>query len=440
MQRHGGDVLEAPVAGPGAIPRLREALELPPVFLAEAPPLQPQLDEAPAPARLRVHIVDAALFLGLREAWTDLTRRAAEPNPFLDPAIVAAAAEGAGATQGPVLLVWQRERLVGVWAFRRSRPRSGLRLDTLSTPIHPTAPDATPVIDAELIEPVLAAMLTAIEAAPALPKLIALSAFNDGGPVMDAFRRVLAARRAPVLALAHAARPRLDCAVDAKTYWAEAMSGSRRRKLGQLRRRLAGRGALELQVHRGAGAVADALDRFMPLEASGWKGSIGHALARTALAFTQAAVPALAAEGGAEIWELSLDRAAVSMAIILRQGAGAFDWKIAYDERHADCSPGVLLAQDYTTAFLGDPAIAFADSCAADDTGLLGPLWTGRQAMTDLILDVRPGGSLAFTAWSTFEAAHRAARRHAKGPVDAVRARLRQLMRKRVKNAEAEQP
>jgi CelD/BcsL family acetyltransferase involved in cellulose biosynthesis len=317
-----------------------------------------------------------------------------------------------------------------VWAFVRGRPRSGLPLAVLSAPTHPTSADATPVIDAGRVEPVLAAMIAAIEASPLLPKLIAIRALNDGGPVMAAFRRVMAARRSPAAALARAVRPRLTCNLDPKGYFARTMSGGRRRKLGQLRRRLAGRGRLDLHVHRGTEAVAAALDRFLALEASGWKGSIGHALARTAPAFSQAAVPALAAEGCAEIWELSLDRAAVSMAIILRQGAGAFDWKIAYDERHGDCSPGVLLAQDYTAEFLQDPAVAFADSCAPDDSGLLGPLWTARQPMVDVILDVRPGGSLAFTAWSAFERCHRWARRRAKAPVELVRSHLRHMMRK----------
>ena len=393
---------------------------------------------APASAAVTIEVADAARFTGLRQAWTDLTARAAEPNPFLDPAFVAAAAGAADASRTPIVLAWQGQRLAGVWVLAQGRPRSGLPLGILSAPTHETAADSTPVIDRELTEPVLAAMVAAIEASPVLPKLVSLRFFNAGGPVMDALTRVLAARRSPSVVLAQAVRPWLTCNLDAKAYFAQAMSGSRRRKLGQLRRRLAGRGTLELSVHRGSEAVAGALDRCRALEAAGWKGTIGHSLQRTALGFTQAAVPALAKHDCAEIWELSLDRQAVSMAIILRQGGGAFDWKIAYDERYADCSPGVLLAQDYTTEFLDNPAIAFADSCAADDTGLLGPLWTERHPMADLILDVRAGGSPAFTIWSALERCYRAARSSAKGPAEFVRGRLRHLSRQRARAAEAE--
>jgi CelD/BcsL family acetyltransferase involved in cellulose biosynthesis len=437
MPGDSGDVLVMPRTDAGQPARLRDDAQRPLALVPEAPPLQPAMDQAPTDAELAVEIADAARFLSLRPAWSDLIRRAAGPNPFLDLAIVAAAADGSDATRAPVLLAWQGERLVGVWAFRRGRPRSGLPVGILSAPTHATAPDATPVIDAALVEPVLAAMLTALDASPTLPKLVALRALDDG-PVMAAFRRVMAARRSRLLVLAQAVRPWLTCTTDPNSHFARIMSGSRRRKLGQLRRRLATRGALALEVHRGA-AVGRALERFLALEAAGWKCSLGDALARTALPFTRAAVPALASDGGAEIWELSLDGRAVSMAIILRQGGGAFDWKVAYDEHHGDCSPGVLLAQDYTAALLEDPAIAFADSCAADDTGLLGPLWNGRQAMADLIFDVRPGGSLVFTVWGAGERCYRAARIRAKRPFNAVRGWLRHTLRKRAESAVAEE-
>jgi hypothetical protein len=169
-----------------------------------------------------------------------------------------------------------------------------------------------------------------------------------------------------------------------------------------------------LKAHRDHTAVSEALERFMQLEAKGWKATSGNPLLGTdGAAFARKTIPPLAAQGLAEIWELSLTGQAVSMAIVLRQGGTAFGWKITYDETHGDCSPGVLLAQDYTTSFFGDDATDFADSCAADDTGLLGSLWTGRQGMADFLLDSR-GASAALLGLIAIERCHGHVRRLAK--------------------------
>ena len=174
-------------------------------------------------------------------------------------------------------------------------------------------------------------------------------------------------------------------------------------------------------MHRGDTAISESLERFMQLEAQGWKGVNGNPLLGTEGAeYARRAMPLLARQGLAEIWELSLDGQAVSMAIILRQCETAFDWKIAYDEKHGDCSPGILLAQDYTTSFLSDGTTEFADSCAADDTGLLGPLWTGRQGMADFLLDAR-GNSATFVGLAAIEKWYANARRLAKKAIALTR-------------------
>jgi CelD/BcsL family acetyltransferase involved in cellulose biosynthesis len=365
-------------------------------------------------AAIRAEIADAAQFSSLQQEWDDLVLRAAEPNPFLDPVMIAAAVRRADAREAPVVLAWQGDRLVGVWAFVRGRSRSGTPIRVLRAPIHPAMPNGTPVIDSEVAEPALSAMLDAIRSAATLPKILSVTFHNSDSPVLAALDRACLLRgRGPAI-LRRAARPQLTCQQDATEYFARAISSSRRRKLGQLRRRLATRGRLELKVHRSHAAVAESLERFMRLEALGWKGISGHPLLGTeGEAIARAAIPQLALRGLAEIWELSLAGQAVSMAIILRQGRAAFDWKITYDEKHGDCSPGVLLAQDYTTSFLSDDQTDFADSCAADDTGLLGSLWTGRQGMVDLLLDAR-GNSAIFFGLTAIETCYANARRLAK--------------------------
>ena len=274
--------------------------------------------------------------------------------------------------------------------------------------------DGTPVIDSAVAEPALSAMLDAIKSSAALPKILSVSSCNGDGPVMAALHSACLSRgRGPAI-LRRATRPYLACQQDPAAYFAEAMSSSRRRKLGQLRRRLATRGHIELKVHRDYATVSESLERFMRLEAKGWKAVSGNPLLGTGgAAFARETIPQLALQGLVEIWELSLTGQAASMAIVLRQGGTAFDWKITYDETHGDCSPGVLLAHDYTTSFLSDDATDFADSCAADDTGLLGPLWTGRQGVADFLLDSR-GNSATLLALTAIEALHAHARRLAK--------------------------
>jgi CelD/BcsL family acetyltransferase involved in cellulose biosynthesis len=103
----------------------------------------------------------------------------------------------------------------------------------------------------------------------------------------------------------------------------------------------------------------------------------------------------LSAQGEAAIHALTLDGKPEAMQIVLRAGATAFTWKTAYDEALRDFSPGMLLLEDYTAALLADPTIAAVDSCSYDDSGFMGA-WSERQAMAELWLDARRGGSAAF--------------------------------------------
>jgi CelD/BcsL family acetyltransferase involved in cellulose biosynthesis len=368
-----------------------------------------------------VEVADACRFKTMRAAWDDLAARACEPNPFMDPDVIAAAAAGDDANRAPVLLAWRGDRLVGVWAFSAASPESGLPITVLATPVGGMLPNGTPVIDRDHVELVLAAMLDAIVRTRGLPKLISVDLLNEG-PVMAALQRVLAGRGCPPVILWRGVRPMLDGKSDPEAYFAHTMSGGRRRKLRQLRRRLSSRGELRLNVYRDRNSAGEAIERFIKLEASGWKAKSGASeFERLRYRdFVRTAVVTLADHGGVEIWELSLASVAISMALILRHLSGAYDWKIAYDERQRDCSPGVLLAQDYTTAFLTDPNVAFADSCAADDAGVLGTLWKGRQPIVNLIADARAGGSLFFSLWARYEIACRRLRDRARDARQAI--------------------
>jgi CelD/BcsL family acetyltransferase involved in cellulose biosynthesis len=232
-----------------------------------------------------------------------------------------------------------------------------------------------------------------------LPKIAALDAMGTDGPTMEALVRVLAARGSSACIIEQFHRPKLASGLDGKSYLEKALSGSSRKKLRQHRRRLAEKGALTTVIAAEPNAVHRALEDFMQMEAAGWKGRQGTAVLSDAgnAAFMRKAIVRMAALGSASIHALYLDQKPVSMQIILRAGSAAFTWKTAYDEQFHDFSPGMLLFEEYTAAFLADKSISHVDSCAHDDSGYMSA-WTERQAVADVWIDVRRGGSLAFRA------------------------------------------
>ena len=350
--------------------------------------------------------------------WLDLVGRADVPNVFMHPMLVKLAEQSYPGSRSLALLAWHerdgRRQLVGVWAFTISRaPQSILPVKALTVPA--MAHTATPVIDRSVLDGTLHAMLAHLAGDPDLPKLAALDAFVADGPTMQALTRVLAERKSAPSVLAKSVRPKLASALDGKQYMERALSSGSRKKLRQHRRRLAAKGALEFRIASDAEAVREALEQFLQLEAAGWKGERGSALLNSGpdTAFARAMVNGLAERGESAIHALYLDGQPVSMQIVLRAGPVAFTWKTTYDEKWRDASPGMLLLEDYTAAFLADDGIAYVDSCAYDETSFM-TAWSERQATATLWIDCRPGSSIAFIVLTRLQKTYLALRASAK--------------------------
>jgi CelD/BcsL family acetyltransferase involved in cellulose biosynthesis len=368
------------------------------------PAVTPDLSRVQEPRVAADVTVEVATGTQLAEAqfeWRDLAARADVANIFMHPLLIAL-----GACYPDVrcrtLLAWQerdgRKSLVGCWAFAAGRaPRSIIPLSVLAAPPFPHAYLSAPVIDRDVLDETLAAMLDRIADDASLPKIVALEAMREDGATMQALHRVLAARGTPPAVLRRCSRPMLESKLDGKQYLEKALSSSSRKKLRQHRRRLGEKGALESKIVSEPEAVSRAVEGFLQLEASGWKGRKGTALLNDAAdaTFTREMMASLSAQGEAAIHALTLDDKPVAMQIVLRAGATAFTWKTAYDEALRDFSPGMLLLEDYTAALLTDPDITSVDSCSYDDSGFMGS-WSERQAMAELWLDTRRGGSAAF--------------------------------------------
>jgi len=123
-------------------------------------------------------------------------------------------------------------------------------------------------------------------------------------------------------------------------------SGKLRRNLNRLERKLKEKGCVEYRFTSGDN-VDEAYQRFLQVEASGWKGSTGTETAilgsQQLQEFYGSLLKPVHANLLPSINELFVDDELVASQFSLRTGDNWYILKIAYDESFADYSPGSLL-------------------------------------------------------------------------------------------------
>lgn len=169
------------------------------------------------------------------------------------------------------------------------------------------------------------------------------------------------------------------------------LGGKRMAELRRQRRRLEEMGKLSTRIHSGVHDAGVWISDFLELEASGWKGANGTAIACNAgeHAYFETLMLEAAAQGKALICSLELDGRPIGMTVNLRSGDRAWGFKTAYRDELSRYSPGVLVACETTLHALEDPSIAWMDSCMENDGGMVGSLWRGRRETVDLMISTR---------------------------------------------------
>ena len=331
----------------------------------------------------------------IADDWRELAARALAPNVFYEPAFALAAAPLFGRGVGAAL-VWSGtspRRLLGFFPARIEKRRYGIKLPVMVGWTHPFAPLGVPLVEPEAAEPVIAAWLAHLAGHSELPGLLLLPFMPEEGPFAEALGPILRRARMPAAALNRHRRALLAPRPDERAHYIErALSARRLSRLRRSGRRLGELGALMFTRTDEPDAVDAALDDFFMVEASGWKGAAGTAaLADPAVCdFIRTVLHGLAREGKVAINRILVDGGAIAVAITLRSGDAAWFWKIAYDERFARHSPGVLVALAVTENLLDDAAVARADSCAPADYPMIDHIWRERLPLCDLMVALRP--------------------------------------------------
>lgn len=331
------------------------------------------------------------------EAWTDLARRTVEPNVFFEPEVLLPAMRHLEPPGAVRLAVVEAEdgRWMACAPVRRVRAWGRLRLPCLTLWTHDYSGLEVPLVDAGAVVPAMAALLGPLRR-PRGGVFVTFTQMPSDGPVHQALRAAAGGREVEVARYARAvARRRPEFA------YLDGMKAKRRGELARHRRRLE-------EQHEGVRTldVSDdpaAIDRFLELEASGWKGDRGTAIASSpgATRFFREACAALHRRGRLELLALMADGRPIAMKCNFVTAGRVFGFKQAFDESMGRFSPGRLLDVDTMRSFHERPDADMLDTIASATNDSINGMWPDRLELVTVLVLVRgPIGGVARAALS----------------------------------------
>jgi CelD/BcsL family acetyltransferase involved in cellulose biosynthesis len=318
-------------------------------------------------------------------AWERLAASASEPNAYAERWFVEASLTHLGDGRDIRFAeIWdQSGDLVGLFALTHQDRYGRMPARHLGNWMHYQCFMGTPLIARGAEIAVWRALISALDASDWPSGFLSLTGLQEDGPVHQGLVAATASlgREAPTVHRYE--RALLASPLDGDAYLETVLRGKKRKELRRLVNRLRETGALGFSVLSTPDQLADWCSDFLRLEAAGWKGSEGAALANhpaTEQFFRDALAGAMAA-GTLDFQRLDLDGRAIAMLVNFRTPPGSWSFKIAYDEALARFSPGVLIELENLPRVLADPEIDWMDSCAVADHPMINSLWEQRRSI-----------------------------------------------------------
>jgi CelD/BcsL family acetyltransferase involved in cellulose biosynthesis len=348
-----------------------------------------------------------------REGWMELARRALDANIFADPLFLTAALQHVPPARRPVFVVTfdeaEPDRLTGVFPLHIPRRALG---SIARVWFNPMMANGAPLIDAARAPQAIRELFAWMQQNHPNIRALMFPALGMEGASAQAIQATAKALAAPVRVFDERSR-----AVVSADLWQAGSASSRPpcatgKELRRLRRRLGEQGDLTYVSARTPNDIRPALERFLALESSGWKGRRGTGLLcdPSTATFARALVRHLARRGRCRIDALELNGKPIAMGIVLLTGERAVYWKTCFDENFSRFSPGSIFSLEMTDAVLGDDDVTTIDSCAIENHPMIDRLWRERATVADIAIAIPGGSSIAFNVAMAMEAARRRAR------------------------------
>ncbi len=326
----------------------------------------------------------------LLPAWQDLCGRIAEDNVYYSPRYARALLESVERDKNVgVAVVWDQSRLVALLPFTRP---------TLRIPVLQPAARAWQTKYTFSCMPLLDRVRKAEAAAVLLDVLASISrgewiipTVNVQGDACQAMVAILAQRALPWAFLSKFQRAILEADETFDQYMKRHVSPKRQKGLARNRRRLEELGKVEHETHCFGDGLERAVAAFLKIEASGWKGRRGTALAcdEETRKFTLDAFTGDESNSICRADVLTLDGEPIAVSLVALSGRTGFAVKGCYDETYRSYCAGLLVEVELIRGFLSGKWADRLDSATAG-AHVLDDLWSGRVEVADLIFSLSP--------------------------------------------------
>ncbi|MGL3819375.1 GNAT family N-acetyltransferase [Sphingopyxis sp. R3-92] len=343
------------------------------------------VDAVPA-APITVRIVDPlALSPELAAAWDRLADEASEPNPFAERWCLQSALHLLD-PERRARFVMVRDghdgAVIGVMPLAFAHRYGRLPLRHVTGWIHPNHFHGSPLVRAGLESLFWTILLGWCDASAWARTLVHVPRLTEDGPLHRALVDVARVRSGAAVVVHREERALLESELSPQDYWDSAVRAKKRKELRRQANRLAEQGKVTFRRWQPGEAITSWIDAFLALEARGWKGRAGSALAsqNDTEAWFRAILPAAANAGKLDMRAIDLDGRPLAMLINFLCPPGGFSFKTAFDEGYARFSPGVLL-QQANLDLLDDARIDWVDSCAAPDHPMIDSVWRERRRL-----------------------------------------------------------
>lgn len=334
--------------------------------------------------------------------WEELAERAIEPNVFYEPWFLVPAIKAfADGRELQFVLVFASDPnrpagprlLCGLFPLERKSRCLGLPIPTLALWKHIHCFLCTPLLRASHASETLATFFHYLESDDAGCSLAQFKFIPGEGPLNQLLTDRFYERASPVFVSECYTRAVILPASDASSYLSSAIAGRHRKELRRKENGLAELGKLE---YRALDSHADPevwIQSFLELEASGWKGKEGSALAakESERSFFQIVAREAFRRGRLMMLAIYLDGQAIAQKCNFLAKDGAFAFKIAYNEEYAQFSPGMLLEIENIRRVHATESIHWMDSCAAPGHFMINRLWTERRTVQTIVVPARKG-------------------------------------------------